>query len=1163
MTTRVLPRFGHRQRAGVALAAAISLFGLSGCSGGSGDTGNAAATGDADLVRVVVGRLVDVYGLRTVASGGTAIELFESDVVIGPEIVDERDGNSRKTDPEITYDFLAVDPDSLQQRLLITREIGGSEFKKAFDRLDDNALVIDPATFGQDTSNRTFSIVPRNAGMRLDFSKDLGVTEDFFLAKDQNGAITGIKNPEAVQLLEIIGDPRDNTHTGDYKLIESRIAYKGNRIVLDPVILGNEGKQYALKNTAKGLPESPNSTGANIRLAISLEGPLRLRGLRPRGANLGFVGTNLAARKSLIRDFRSGNANDSNQYVSNGFVRDETPPRLVGEMAMRLERVDIRESNDQRLVLYKAGIKHEFDRGDVLKLFPVNSTGKAITSTEITVDPVDDANLPEEQHVVVRVRDAAEFAKIDPSKRPDYPTNVKEREAWLIKNAPIVVLATEFNGEKDDPLNFITFSPKPDPDPGKDTVALNRNVAPSASVIIRFSKPIDLASVRPLDSLILATLEDSNDLLDPKLGTAHLILSQIFDEDGSQTALRISPPFGFYIDDEMRKAANKDRFPYYLHAVGGQKGIRDLSGKPLDFQRSNSADIFVSFPFYLDTNAGRHPNKRVATIARRFLDQDEDEDTDGFLDHFGAVVYQNGQISGRPTSRLSAFVDDRNQLPSPPNPPLSYCPGGQTATLTGATPFGQPIQNPLNPLGGRLQTLWREIDLSLSRTNPFDFNLDVEGMWWAPFQATQSAPKTSFDIFDRITLYVGHSERRPSPCVTIPGSLPAYTQSGLGNEFYHNFLRDLKKDATNPRDRTQIADRQDPHAAFRDKPLTIRNEDSVFDPTGVNRFLPLPKFEGDLYVWRDERLTMSGGGRGDPRVLSPFKAPFGEFWDNARWNPITVDGQVGSIALPLLVDFWVYPDDPDLPKDDPWKATGFNGWQISLTVQSSPLPYWRAYSGGGRVGTQDNKVNPATESRAQGGYNPITGGRTPWGDNSCYWCCLDFRKSIAVLTSGFVSLEDPHNDAKKDYKDPRLGPYKWTNDSPRFETFFDPPLSQQPVGTKILAEYRAADKFGTNAIDKPYDPLIAGNAHIRDYDSSNRDWESYMHTQNLTKYRDNPNDLFDAEWLRQFTTKGNPLTPAQVKLMNWRFIFVNNVKATPPAVSRLDSFAISIVYPDN
>jgi len=1164
MTTNpcVSPRHRREPLGRMLRAAALGVVPLAigACGGGGGGSG-ANVSGDADLVSVTVGRLTDVYGLVNTPLG-KVIELFEADVVVGPDIQDERDANSKKLDEEIVFDFIGVDPESLQSKLLITREIGSTEFAVAFASLAKNAMRLSAASFGQDTRSQPFSVSPRNAGFMLTFSTDLGLNEDFFVARDANGKVTGIKNPEAVQLLEILGDPRDNVHAGDFRLINARIAYKGNRIVLDPVILGNEGRTFNVPNTAQGLPESGNSTGANIRLALALEGPLRIRGLREQGAANGLISTNLAGRKSLIRDFRSGNKTDKSFWMTNGYVNDSTPPRLVGEMAMRLERVEIRSPTDQRVYLYKAGVKHEIDRGDVLKLYPVDSIGLTLDIQEVTVDPQDDLGRPEEPHVSVRVRNASEFLKVDPSRRPDYPTSIKDREVWLMTNGPTVVLATEFNGEKDDPLNFLTFSPKPMPNPDEDTVAQNRNVPPSASLIVRFTKPIDMATIGPLDSLILATLGDTEDLLKPKIGTPHLIWSQVFDEDGSQTALRVAPPLGFYIDEEMRKSTTPDRFAYYLHLVGGLKGIQDLAGTSLDFQFENKSIEFLSFPFYLDLNKDkngtpRFPDNRIVTIARPFRDQDEDEDVKLPLkaDAFGGNVYNDGRISGRPTSRVTSYVDDRNQLPSPPSPPLAYCRANETMGLTGATPFGSPIANPLNTLGCRLQTIWREIDVSMSRTNPNDFNLDVEQMWWAPFQASASAPRTSYDVFDRVSLTIGHSERRPSNCVDIPGSLPVYTQSGLVQQFYHNFLRSLKRSATSPIDDQAVDERPKPHVAYTDKQLVIRNEDSVFEPNRINRFLPLPKFQKDegYLTWRDERVSLTGGGQGDPEILSPFRSGS---WNNQVYSPVPVDGQVGSIALPLIADFWTYPDDPDLPKDDPFKATGLNGWQVSLTVTSSSLPNWRAYSGGGTVGNQPRTIDPSKQTLAEGGYIPSTGGRTPWGDSVCYWAAFDFLKRMSVMTYGFINLADPHQAVDNKLDDVRLGPYVFqTGDLPLFEAYFDPPLSTQPAGTRLIAEYRGADRFrDTNST--ALDPLVAGEAHIRFFDSSTRDWVNHKHTVNLTGYVSDPNELMNQDYLRQFTIANQPLRPQDVKLLNWRFVFHNNIDVNPSTTPTLDSFAL-------
>ena len=112
------------------------------------------------------------------------------------------------------------------------------------------------------------------------------------------------------------------------------------------------------------------------------------------------------------------------------------------------------------------------------------------------------------------------------------------------------------------------------------------------------------------------------------------------------------------------------------------------------------------------------------------------------------------------------------------------------------------------------------------------------------------------------------------------------------------------------------------------------------------------------------------------------------------------DGMVGSIALPLLADFLVVPDSPELPLGDPYLASGLNGWQISIGA-GNPTPYFRAYSGGG-LGNGDGVTGgPGSPgwSNAVGGRS-LAGGQTPPGDNSVYWIMADFLKRQTVATHG-------------------------------------------------------------------------------------------------------------------------------------------------------------------
>ncbi len=1134
-----------------------SLLGLGSCGGGGGGGGGKnAKSGGIELIEIATGRLADVYGLVPLKNGKTRIKLFQKDVLVGPDIQDQRSGNDNIADQDITYDFDGFDPDTLQPKLVITRKLGSSQFLSAFEALDKNVIRLTPGFYGQNIKTSPYSVAPRNGGIRLRFNTDLGLSEDFFLAKDSAGRVIGIKNPEAVQLLEILGDPTDSNPVGDFRLIPTRIAYHGAEIILDPVLLGSEGTLLNVPNNSSGLPQSSNSTGANIRIALTLEGPLRLRGFRE--SNQGpFIGTNLSNRKAIIRDFRSANEKDDSLGISHGFVRDVVPPRLIGELPMRLEQVERLNPSTQRLRIFKGGITHEIDRGDVIKLFLPGTGGKPIAQAQIIADPEEDRGKPQVQHVTVQIDNVQFFEPHDPSKRKDFPTDPKLLDSWLLLNAPTIILSTEFNGSRDRPEYFLSFSPKVPQTPGQ-AFEPNKNVSPFASLLLRFSKPIRLETVTSADSMILSVNPNDKEVLDPKKGIPGLIYAQVFDEDGSATTVRLTPPLGFYMDDSMRKQNR----PFFLHLIGGAKGIRDFSNNPIDlqFQQKPGAPIQqnVSMSFLLDTRKNQKgnplfPNNRVVNLVRRFLKRDEDESNSGTPDFFGAFTLLDGKMQGRPTSRHTAHADDFNQAPDPGGE-LSYCPIGLAAPLTASTVFLQPIQNPLSPYGCRLQTVWRELDLSLSRTDPFDFNLDVEQMWWAPFQATASAPKTSFDIFDRLTLFIGHSEHRPNPCIGAGGFSPFFS-SGLVQEFFHNYARDMKPDSSSQWDKKNIEFRAPPHVAFQDKSMVFKHSDSIFEPNKKRRYLPLPTFQKPYLTWRDERLSVRGGGGGRAKVISPFKQGS---WDSQtprfsrNWR--SEDGRVGSIALPLLADFWSFVDDPDLPKNNPWKATGANGWQVSITALSSPFPNFRAYSAGGFLGQNNIKtVNPASQQFARGGWNPTTKRPTRWGDNTFYWIRIAFQKRISVATSGFFDLRDPHIASKNNPgKDPRLGPYS-INPGTRiqFDSITEPPPSSLPNGTKILLEYRGADSGQGISGMTFWDPAVAGDAHIRIPNLSSPNKWTYQYSDRLTEYVQDPNQLTDPNFLKKAY-----MQPDNFRRMNFRFIFENNVNTNPPVTPSLDTFAL-------
>lgn len=1172
---------------GVMAAMAVAFAACSGSGGGLTGDASPGDTVQPELVGVEYGRLVDVYGLQ-VTPEGAAIALFQRDVIVAGNIQDQRPTESNLGDPEILYDFIAADPDTLQPRLFIPRDVLSAEFADAFDALDDELRSVSPMLFGEGGIGIPYSVVPRNAGMRLRFSAPLGIDDSFFVERGPGGQVIALRNTEAVQLLRIVDDP--NGPNG-FVPMPVRIIVGDRDLILDPVLLGTEGLQYQTSNNASGLPESPDQIGANIRIAVALEGPLAIPGLRAQTAG-GLTGFNNSQRESVVRDFRSGNADDDSADIARGFVRDPLPLRVVGEIPMYLERVENINAFTQEVTVFKNGLSHEIDRGDVMR-FIADSSGVPFGSAEVVVDPEDDFENPLVQHVRVRVRRVPGLETIDPSNLPGYPSSLTEREPWLVQNAPRAVVLAEFTAGgaqgRDDPRNFLSFTPAPLELNGY-RPQQNEFVSPFAGSIVRFTKPVDMSTVKWADTFFFAmrdlSTEDSiaefiserewdnggvtGTGMNPatfnlaKYRTPYMITARVFDEDGSQTSLRLQPTTGFYLDDTMRNAPSGIDYSYYLHLISDSAdgGIRDLAGNSLDLQgttadKSNS----VVIPFTVDTRMnGNEPvfaDNLAVSIVRRFAARDEDANPSYFLpkevqgdgqqliagaypleDLFGGFLYFNGRLQARPTTRVKVVADNLNQAPitqqpGPPNPPdpLGWCPQAVNGerqigsnSANNLVPAG--IQNPLNPYGCRLQTLWREVDLSLSRTDPFDFNLDIEQMYWAPYIGTN----LSFDEFDRVSMWLGHSEYRPVPCVGEFSSLPSLPDSGLRNAFETNFAWNPQ-----PTGSGTVVESQAPrNATYVDTPMTIDPSDVVFEVNGVNRFLPLPEFQEPFFVFRDETVIEQGGrtastsgsdigaGTNMPYILTPFEMGQGRhwvdgdngnpgnvtfvnsFWNDGRNRQLTSAGQfdnftgglVGNIGLPLLADFWTYCDSSELPAGGGYIALGTNGWQTAVTVQSDPRPAFRALSAGRAATATQGPIcrSPGSSqwSQASGGFTP-TGGGTAASDNTFYWMMLDVLKRQTVITNGFIDVYNPHR-VPEGFADPRLGPFYLTGGTPNapagvlpsFAYEFDPPLSELPSGTSIVPQFRGASIV--DPVPWYWDAWIASSTPLfgTEYDASMR-----------------------------------------------------------------------------
>lgn len=1292
----VSDRWLQALRLPVALAATLWV---TACGGGGGGTGNVGSgSGQPRLLRVEFGRVVDVYGYQAAPEGGVVRALYRRDVLIGSNIVDERGPNENKPDEEVVYDFVGSDPDTLQPRLFIPRLIESPAFAAAFTALDAQVREVAPMRSGTAGPGRPFSVVPRNAAVRLTFSAPLGVDDGFFVQRNEQGLVTGLRNTEAVQLLRITGNPE---LPGGLAPLPVRIVVGERQLLLDPVLLGTEGQQYQARNTASGLPESADQSSASIRVALAMEGPLAIPSLRETN---GLTGMNNSMRKSVIRDFRAGNSGDDSADMARGFVRDPLPLRLIGEMVMYLERVERINDFTQEVTIYKNGIDQEVDVGDVLR-FVNDSSGIPFGAAEVVVDPEDDRGQPSVQHVRVRIRSIPGLEAIDPRNLPGYPAAVGEREPWLVLNAPKAVLVAEFTAGSvetggDDPRYFLSFIPTPLPLSTGVPSPPGTNVSPFAGAVVRFTKPVDMSTVLSADTLFFGMRDlvseqaqqafissrpnsQGGQGMEPaafnsdKYRTPFLVAAKVYDEDGSQTSLRLQPTSGFYLDSTMRSPPVGADFSYFLHLIAEspQGGIRDLSGNRLDLQGTSAErSNYVVIDFTLDTRSnGSVPffeDNRVVSIVRRFAARDEDENPSLFLgneiqapgapalataypleDIAGAVVYLGGKIQARPTTRIRQVGDNLNQAPvAAQNSILAWCPPTvsnepQVSNNSSNTPFGQGIQNPLNPYGCRLQTVWREVDLSLSRTDAYDFNLDVEQMYWAPFTGTTLI----YDEFDRVSMFLGHSEYRPLPCIGQFSAMPSLSDSGLRGQFQRNFVWNpapLTTSATGPIE-TQPA----PHPAYVDVPMVIDPATVVYEPNNINRFLPLPRFRKPYFVFRDETVYEQGGDAGagvdtgtgssfTPYLVSPWNHGLGRrwfpgegnapafassFWNDCRNFQLTTSssqefstgGLMGSIALPLIADFWTYCDSPQLPEGNGYVALGTNGWQISLTAQSSPQPNFRAFSAGRPpLPTQPNPICVGPSSNAwgvaSGGYTYPAGGGTIPADNSFYWIMVDFLRRQTVITNGFVDLNNPHR-VPEGFSDTRLGPYflsggnstRPADISPVFGYEMEPPLSSLPGGSSVVPQFRAAGAVdGTpwywdrwvsaatplyptaqtnppgpytplanpaqrqalrpTADNFPLDPFKATDAHIRKWDNravpggtQARNWWTYFYNRTVTRYVQDPNQLFSPAFTAAYAGPNESFTPRDIRYLNWRFVIANDVEASPPVVPTIETFSLT------
>ncbi len=1294
-----------------ALPLALVFAAIAACDGSTEVGRLGSDSSRLELLRVQVGRLVDVYSYQRIdpTNGdrrdrfNRRLSLVARNVVVNANIESETlfDAAGEEV-PDADYEFRTFDKVVGHEELVILwDDRDGPEsdrFASAFAAAQLGLGELPPAYRGQNTQTRPIPIVPRNAAIKLTFSAPVNVDETFFQI-----------NPSAVQLLEFKGDPEVVEPVDAFRILPYRALPNGASIVLDTTILGGEGGTGL---SVPGMPPSSDSVTANIRIAIPVRGAVSPSFYVREDAVTNLNSVDSSGRNSVIRDLRSGNQADG---VA-GRLEEPEAPMIVGSLPMGITEIDPVNNIvtlNKRLHFVPVRGRYPFVDGplespDGLPLGPFAvptsrplRTGDILTQTiqvqmpDGTIEQVQlraeilhnlevgtvvgDPQLPRlgrvenalggtdqgERLPVVRVRLAALEAGTDSLGR------LHSFQASPLPNGRDCILraryydevayvgsTTEFVTDRDWRHEFVRLDPQPTgaSQPGT-------RIAPNASVSVEFTKPMDLDQVDNTSNFLITNTSVlaesfSTQMDDPKRATARVVPTRLSDLTGDGTVLRLQPQMGFF---HVPNAAEV----YSVHVRLGAEGVIDLAGNPVDvFGDLSNPAVSWSVDFSLDPQALEN---RVGWHSYLYESEDEDGSLPGSVDMFGQYRLQNGRLAGADGVRFSRTADNQNMasisrilrgecwdadgdaqlfpaapvdgigLPhpgllywnprmfdqiGPPNVPAVY----EFYQILPQN-VGRVVE-PHHPNGSRLQMRYIEDDFSLGYKQPSEFGLDVEQLYWSPF----NDETIYYDVFDRYTMSLAHSGRRadvrfwvnPGDPMAMP-PVPPFCQlvcpsmsSGLSNVFADNVLPG-----------TQAV------PVFEDRVYQINPNLAFRSPLNV-KYIQYPRFDR-TYTWRDSRLVTvdaSGnviglGGAEQPNAPTPnddmttnidspwiSDAPDAEFTLNGgtTWveDPADFKGDLrhdhDPIALPLLVDFKVYPDSAANGI-----AAGINNMQVAMMGPPSygfpgipggyydrqgagcggytPWPRARVQATGGEdlITGAAILIDPANQLSAQGSSLKDAGLGNPTralfvappGDGMVHWARADFVRKVSTVTLPFFDTLQPQRARLVSYDGSGTPSVTVSDGFPNLLALnpnlrirdlvvnLDPPQSRQPAGTSVVVEIRGAEDFDNSGT--LYNPVFDQAGQIADdtFDGRgnllnvNYACEAYRYSQ-PTAGGGGDTPRVAATGLTRYVTEDqlalirDPATGLLPRFVNLRLVLTNNVTVAPALSPSLRS--TTIVY---
>ncbi len=948
--------FSSKKRWAPLAVATVPLALLGGCNSGSSSGGGMVGAegdmlakpgggffinqanegGDAsflELLDLSWGRLVDVHDIDEATGDVDPTPVFK-DFVINENV--QTDG---------TNYVLETNPVTQKTRLIVQAEVKDDDGDGIFDGdfvdlvklAGSNLSPIqpkddDPATLPP------FSFIARNSALVLRFN-DMIADDDGALLSLPNNVKVLSDYPPTIPFTDkrMIFDPNYGGLTG--------ASYHSTRIIIDLTV----SEQEALAMTVPvglnslGLPPSlTTTTQANVSIRIPSETAFsagqftRLTNLTGHGVSTSDGGPVDFGSPTVdvVRAMRSGNAVDDN----NGFLLDLNPPELLGGWPMTVDFVeDLAGGNlgfDFKIdITFTTPCQSKPEPGNIIELPGV--------FMEVTKD-----GLP-----------------------PDFVTGeVPGLEVRVLTDDPLttndLLGAGLFKRTFDASLFpaalegcWISFAPLPGVFPATD-------VAPGSQAILRFSEPMDPATVKPFDTFIFQRVAVNPSPLEIVVG--EVVPSGDVKEFTYTPVLPLNHSEG---TDET----------YFITLVGGDGGISDLAGNA-------PVGLPGQIPFMLDKDA---PTETNGGIVLRFNSLDEVSHPTGLApagspDIRGQFLFDpdRGVIKPRPVVRSTAVADRTQAVPSI------------------MIPFPPGVQTPLSPLGSKLMTVWRYCDVGFSTEDESNHNLDVEGLNWSPIGG-----QVVSDFYEEFEIRLSHSHYLPEEHLSPTSLLPTKPQSGLVKTYASNVLVDplSPQKVMHPRADGYVLNPID---------LFLSSTGTFMMPFPLNRGSSDPA-DHVYYTWRDTSVLALAGPNN--HGIDLFVMEDVGLIDEDEHGLIAPSGQIPSIGLPLLMEYRTYPTD---------NGVGLNSFDISLAINTSRLPAFRVFSTGG-LDTSSTlvKKDPDLEVVASGGFNPLStppGKSTPPDDNSWYVGQMDVISRISRIHT--IWLDTLQGGGITDFLDPVVEP---------------------------------------------------------------------------------------------------------------------------------------------